>query len=475
MPNIQKILLMQIHYTHNRCIPLSIAYIAAVLEKEGYSVEVYDPLPYEEYDIERKIVDFKPDIVGISCMSATFNKALGIAKRIKHANKNIPIVFGGIHVTALPKESLSNIAIDYVIIGEGEYTFLDLIKAVNNNEPLSKVKGLAYKKDNDVFVNEPRPLIQNLDELPLPARHLFPRWYFMRWMVMRGQWLNGTNMMSSRGCVYDCSYCASKVMFGRQVRFISPLKVVDEIEHLAKDYKIKAIAFSDDTFSLNEARAIEICSEIIRRKLNKKIKFRVQLRANTASDSLLKNLKEAGCIQVDIGVESGSQRILNLLNKAITVRQVRNAFSLFKKYNLNTCATFMIGNPTESAKEINADYTQFFITTPYPGTKLYNDLSLNFNDLNFNLLHHGGVELKSYVNSKIPAEQLTRLQQELNNEFLKKSGLKMMLKPLLIYDTILLALQQPSLVKDAIVKAYKTKKIVELYRTFYEGHNFRRF
>jgi len=482
MNKISKVLLVQVHYTHNRCVPLSIAYIAAVLEKNNYKVSIYDPPPYEEFNIKKEIQRLEPGIIGISCMSATFNKALEIAKEIKKY-KDIPVVFGGIHATALPKETLSHDEIDYVIVGEGEYTFLDLVNCLNEGNDLNSVKGLCRKKNHKIIINSTRPMLQNLDELPFPARHLFPKWYFMRWMCMRGRWIKGTNMMSSRGCVYDCSYCASKVMFGRAVRFISPKRVVDEIEHLVKDYGMKAITFSDDTFSINEGRAIEICNEIKARGLNK-TKFRIQLRANTISENLLKSLREAGCVQVDVGVESGSQRILNILNKNITIGQVRNAFALFRKYDINTCATFMIGNPTETiedieltrklASEINADYTQFFITTPYPGTKLYNDIIKTNNSLDFSSLHHGGTGLTSHVCSNIQKEKLISLQQELNEQFLKKAGIKM-LSLLLILDTISLIAQKPGLLRDAILNVYKTKRVTEAYRTFYEGHNFRRF
>ena len=477
-----KVLLMQTHYTHSRCVPLSIAYIAAVLEKNKHTVNIYDPPPYEKFNIKDELRRFNPDMVGISCMSATFNRALSIAREIKNFNQDTLVVFGGIHATALPKETISNKEVDYVVIGEGEYTFLELLEALDNKKTINEVNGLCHKKDGCITVNAPRPLMQNLDELPFPARHLFPKWYFMRWMCMRGRYIKGTNMMSARGCPYDCSYCASKVMFGRNARFISPKKVVDEIEHLVKEHGMKAITFSDDTFSVNEKRAIEMCNEIKKRGLDK-IKFRVQLRANTVSENLLKNLKEAGCIQVDVGVESGSQRILNILNKNITTEQARNAFKLFKKYKLNTCATFMIGNPTETlddiemtralAKEINADYTQFFITTPYPGTKLYEDVMKSTSKINIDNLHHGGAELTSYIKSEIPPKKLIMLQKELNEEFLKKAGIKM-ISPLLIADTILLAAQKPRLLKDAMLNAYKTKRVTEAYRILYEGHNFRK-
>ena len=414
-------------------------------------------------------------------MTTTFTRALSIAKEIK-ALKDIPVVLGGIHATAMPRDVLSNKEIDYVIIGEGEYAFAELAKAIENKSDLAEVNGLGYKNHGKISINKPRGLIENLDALPLPARHLLPKWYFDRWMVMRGHWLKGTNMMSARGCVYNCSYCASKVMFGRRLRFISPNRVVDEIEHLIRHYGIDAITFSDDTFSIDKKGAIEICNEIKRRKL-KAIKFRVQLRANTVSDELLKSLKDAGCIQVDIGVESGSQRILDILNKNITVEQVRTAFKLFKKYSLYTCATFMIGNPTETmddiemtrnlAREIKADYAQFFITTPYPGTKLYEDIVKTNEAMSFDKLHHGGDELTSYVDSKVPIKELIELQKKLNEEFLRKAGMKM-ISPLLAWDTFALILQRPGILKEALLKFKETKRITDIYRIFYEGHDSRK-
>jgi len=429
-----KILLTSARRDFARFIPLGIAYLAAFLEKEGHNVRVYDELPHAK-TFKSQLEEFKPDVVAVSCMTATFGRAESLAKETKEYNSQIPVVFGGIHPTSAPQETLANEFVDFITIGEGELTFAELLRKIESGEKdFSGILGLAYKKDGQVQINPRRELIKDLDSIPFPARHLFDmKYYAQRWNWPRGHWLKTANLMSSRGCPYSCTYCASKVMFGMTFRAQSVKRTVDEVEHLVKDYGFECMAFSDDTFAIDKKRAIEIAREMKRRIPN--ILFRVQLRANTCDEDLIIELKKAGCIQVDIGVESGSEKVLKIIDKKVTIEQIKNAFAVVKKYGIGSSATFIIGIPGETqedinmsealAKEIDSDYTQFFILTPYPGTPIYNfarenNLFLNPNH-SMDDFRHGGENLKPMLKVALSPEQLITERDRLNSQFVDRT------------------------------------------------------
>lgn len=477
---VKNVLLIPVHLLHVRSIPLGIAYIAAVLEKNGYKVRVYDPAPYEKPHLKKTIEWFKPDIICISCMTPSFPRACRMARKIKE-NFDIPIVFGGVHATVAPEETLKNGFVDYIIAGEGENALLELLKVMSDGGNPKGVLGLGYREGRGLRINPPRPLIEDLDSLPFPARHLFSGWYFRRFVLFRGLWIKAGNMVSSRGCPYNCSYCSSRLMFGRRVRFRSPKNVVDEMEHLLKKYRLRGIALSDDTFTCNEKRAIEICREIRKRKLD--FVWRVQGRVDTISDRLVGELVRAGCIQIDIGVESGSERILKVLQKGITPEQVIRAFRILKKYRIRTCATFMIGSPTEThedieltrelARKIKADYTQFFITTPFPGTEMYNDIVAedpSFSRIPYDHFICGGENLVPLIKNTIPHSELVKLQKDLNEEFMRGAA-KSMINEWFIADMVALCLQRPDVMLRAAKKFIKTGRLSDVYRVFYNSYN----
>ncbi|MEK9135215.1 MAG: radical SAM protein [Patescibacteria group bacterium] len=429
-----KVLLIPAKRDFARFIPLGVAYLAAYLEREKYDVKVYDELP-DSVPFKEFLKEFKPDVVGISCMTATFGKAENLAKEVKSYKADLPVIFGGIHPTSAPKETLQNSFVDFVAMGEGEETFAELLKELETgNADFSKIKGLAFKKDGDVVINERRPLIKDLDSLPLPARHLFNMdYYTQRWNWPRGHWLKTANLMSSRGCPYSCTYCASKVMFGITFRANSVKKTMEEVSELVDKYGFECVSFSDDTFAIDKKRAIEVAQEM--HKKYPGLLFRVQLRANTCDEDLIAEFKKANCIQVDIGVESGSERVLKLIDKKITPEQVKKAFATVKKYGMGSSATFIIGIPGETiedikmseelAKEIDSDYTQFFILTPYPGTPIYNfamenDLFLN-PDHSMDDFRHGGENLKPMLKVSLTPEQLIIERDRLNSQFVDKA------------------------------------------------------
>ncbi len=475
-----RMLLIPTHMDNpNRAVPLGIGYIAAYLLKLGHVIQVYDPLPFKSQNVLEAVDKFKPDAIGLSCVTPTYTKACEIAKEIK-TKFNIPIIFGGVHPTALPEEVLKNDFVDFVVCGEGEVTFAELLTALSGEKQLKDISGLVFKQAGTMVKTPPRQLIENLDDIPFPARQLFDKWYFMRSMIIRGLWLKSANVIASRGCPYGCTYCASKVLFGRQTRFRSAKNIADEIEHLIKEYKVEAISFSDDLLVVNKPLMKELYGEIKRRKI--KLKCRMQIRADCVTDELVKMLKDIGCVQFDVGVESGSEKTLKLLNKNITPEHARNAFKIFKQNGVRACASFMLGSPGETMDDINktvqlardiaADYTSFFITTPYPGTPIYNDLAATkqIEAVSYEFYHHGGNELRSLIKNTVSHEQLLQLQTKLDDEFQKNARFSFLMDWQVWRDMTLLVIRKPDLIVTSLRKYLKTKKLSALYKTFYYAY-----
>lgn len=471
-----KILFISARIDTARFIPLGIASIAAYLEQQGHECAVYDEIPGCE-SLETVFDSFKPDVVGISCMTSTYSTACDHAQTIRKLDPELPIIFGGIHPTSVPAETIAEDFIDFVVIGEGEIPMTNLLNALESGSDPKDINGLAFMDKGEVVITSPQDLIHDIDSLPMPARHLFDMdYYTQRWNWPRGYWLKTANMMSSRGCPFECIYCASKVMFGRKFRAREINRTVDEIEHLVKEYGFECISFSDDTFSINRKRAIGICREIRRRGL--KIKLRVQLRANTTWDDLVVELKKAGCIHIDIGVESGSPKILEVLKKGITIEQVKNATNIIRSHGIRCGVTFIIGTPGELledvamtqklAETIDADYTQFFIMTPYPGTELFqyaSDNNLFAREFNFSDFKHGGAELKPFLNVSISQDKLLDLQDELNKKFMRKIVTNYFGQPKFLSDLLLLFIKKPRTLWDFVFTLATTGSVGKSLKT----------
>jgi len=364
--------------------PISLGYLAAVLLEEGIDVKVVDA--YAERigleEVLEKVRAYMPDFIGISCLTSNAYICHRIAKKIKDFNKEIKIIFGGVHAALMPNEVMNNESIDVVIRGEGEYSFLETVKAFAENRELSSVKGITYRKNSEVISNPDMEYIEDLDDLPFPAWELFnldlyrpvPHW------VLVSSKLPVFPFLTSRACPYNCTFCSLKIM-GKKRRVRSVKNTVDELEYLANKFNAKQIIFWDAIFPLVKSRGMEICDEIIKRGLHKRIKWMCETRVNVVDLELLKKMKEAGCRRVFYGIESGVQELLNNIRKGFTLDQVRKAIKLTKKAKIEITACFMLGLPGETkelsqqtidfAKELNTDYAKFNMTIPYPGTELY--------------------------------------------------------------------------------------------------------
>lgn len=360
--------------------PLGILYIAAVLEKNGYKVSVTDGSKEDYYHMQKKIRKEKPDIVGVSSMTFLWNKAKKLISELKEEVPETFIVAGGPHPTIYKKRCLEESPLlDGVIVGEGEFAMLELVEKLEKGNPLKNVNGLIYRDGGKIVENPPRPLIPDLDALPLPARGLIdildyvpaPEQYKVRPV---------TNMMGSRGCPFRCIYC-SKIT-GNTVRFRSPQNMVDEIEELVNRYGIKEIAFFDDTFTVNKKRVIEFTKLLKQSGLD--IVWCAHARVNTVDKELLKSMADTGCWRLFYGIESMLQKNMDTLKKGITVDQAYNAIKWTRDIGIESEASFMFGIPGEThedalktielIKKLNPDYAKFFPITPIPGTELYDNI-----------------------------------------------------------------------------------------------------
>jgi len=361
-------------------IPLGLAYLASPLEKDGHTVKIVDSpsLGYEFDDVKEEIKKFAPEVVGITATTSNIYNAYNVAQLAKGIDPRIKVIIGGPHVTFTAKQTLTECPfIDIVVRGEGEVTFRELVNKLQffgeDFSLLKQIKGITFKIKDTIIETEDRPFIKNLDEIPFPAYHLLP---MERYKVRNKRF---GNIITSRGCPFSCIFCSSSQLFGKIWRARSPENVIKEIKLLKEKYNVTEIEFLDDTFTLNRKRAEKICDLLIKEKL--KISWACSSRVDTIDKGLIEKLKMAGCHTIYVGVESGSQEILNIINKGITLSQAEKTINLIKKVKLNSFASFIIGIPGETvktikstinfAKKLSPSFVQFTICTPYPGTKLF--------------------------------------------------------------------------------------------------------
>ncbi len=363
-----------------RAPPLGLAYIAAVLEQAGHKVSIIDAASLEMSvkDAAKAVLAENPDVVGISAVTPTVKGGYAVARRVKEADSDIPVVMGGPHVSFMYEEALKNGA-DYVAVGEGEYTMLELVEhleARGMGEEPKQVKGLVYRdKEGRLKATPPRPLIRNIDELPEPARHLLP----MDKYTLFDKPIKIIHVMASRGCPYGCIYCTTSYFWGRRYRIRSVEKVVDEIEKAVEKYKTNIVVFSDDELTLIRKWVFDLTDEIKRRGLD--ITFTCGSRVSSVTPEMLKRLKEAGCTTIYYGVESYKDEDIEKIGKRITMKQVINAVKWTRESGIESAGSFILGFPWQTiddmkntvkfAERLGVDYAQFTVATPYPGTPLY--------------------------------------------------------------------------------------------------------
>lgn len=431
--------------------PLNLTFIASYLLKYGrykYDIKLVD-VNFSDNPIG-EIMRFAPHVVGFTSLSPYMLDIYDFCKHLRDINKDILLICGGVHATINPQEVIEN-GFDVAVVGEGEITFQELIDRYIESfltldyKLLSGIDGIVYRNNEQRIVrNKEREAISNLDIIPHPARYLLNNLgYHERYYIIRGMNTFGVyTLHGGRGCPYRCIFCCVNFTVNGKVRLHSPEYIVDEVDILVNRYKAKWIFFTDDTFLINKEHVKKICNLLIDKGLNRKVNWEVQVRTNLIKEQdvgLLRLMRKAGCRQVDIGFESGSQRMLTLIKGVgITIDDHRRAIDLMNNAGINVMGTFILGTPSETYDEM-MDTRQFIMKNykkihrfqigcmiPYPGTRVY-EMAVGRGIIKDNYLEllqkekrmkseHGAV----VYSDTIPQEEVLKVRIELDNLSLKK-------------------------------------------------------
>ena len=391
-------------------LPLGLLYVAAVLEKAGYKAEILDAfqtdfsfrkigditevgMPYGK--ISDEIRRRKPDIVGIANpFTCQVEHAIRVADIVKEIDSNILTVVGGPHGTVVPVEFLEEAKnVDIAVIGEGEYTMLDIVRFFEGNIKISDIQGIAHRKDNKVVLNSSRPFIKNLDDLPYPAYHLVDMEQYLspKKVEYRSFQDRALSMVTSRGCPFNCNFCSVHLHMGKMFRPHSVDYVVDHIEHVVDKYRVKTMYFEDDNLTLDLKRFEAICDKIIERDITVNWETPNGVRADYLTLNLLEKMKKSGCQSVFVGIESGDQFVLdNIIDKSLNLKDVIKFAENCKKIGLKTGAFYIIGFPGEKKENMmkTVDFAlmlkrkydvgmHLLFATPSYGTRLYQECKKN--------------------------------------------------------------------------------------------------
>ena len=362
--------------------PLGLLYLATVLKQNGIAVEVVDTAveKFTWNDLKEKLLRTRPQVVGITSLTEYRFEAFRTAELAKKIVPEALVVMGGPHVSLTAEDTLRHVpGVDLVIRGEGEGSFLQLIRGLQEGRPLSEVRGLSFREDGRIRHNPPADLIKDLDRIPFPDRDLLPakKYPFTLAVPGRGR-LPAAHIITSRGCPFGCSFCATSQLAGRTWRARSPENVISEIEALIDRYQLRTIWFYDDTFNMNKARVERICELILEKKLD--INFTCSIRVDLADRAFLQKMKAAGCFKVFYGVESGSQRVLDeVCGKKITLDQVRQVSRWLDEVGIIKNPGYIISFPGETREDARATMAlikeiggeaSLSLLRIYPGTKI---------------------------------------------------------------------------------------------------------
>jgi anaerobic magnesium-protoporphyrin IX monomethyl ester cyclase len=357
-------------------IPVALGCLSAYLTKNGIKTKVIDEeLTEVTPSTLRELTEGleKPYIFGLSLLTAHAVRGYELAEMIKTEFPDSVVIAGGVHVSILPDAPLNCRYIDYLVRGEGEETLLRLYNALRGAEDPTELLGVSFRRDGQIIHNPDAPLIPDLDDIPLFPYELFenPK-YDMGFIT------------TSRGCPYKCTYCSQRVLTGSTYRFRSPEKVLEELDILVNHYKQKQIVFYDDNFCIKKKRVTQLCELIIEHGFHNKCKYSVQTRADNFHEDIVPIMLEAGFAHVGFGMETGVDRIAELVGKEETTAEHFTAIDLAKKYGMDISIFMIFGFPTETAEDRKASFdvvqstgieaTKYNNLIPYPGTPLYKDL-----------------------------------------------------------------------------------------------------
>ena len=422
-------------------VPLSLAYIAAVLEKNGHVVSIIDMnVINSHHDFLSKAKEKDYELIGLTATTPIINNCLRTIKILKKLHPRARIVLGGWHATAMPVETMKICRdLDIIVKGEGEATIKELVEALTNQRSLHDLQGILYRNEaGDIVENPDRPLIEDIDSIPFPARHLLPIEDYQKMGVSfitydasslqydksKG-YPNVTHMLTSRGCYNRCTFCADHIIYKQKIRFHSPEHVVAEIKDAISRFNIRIFNILDPVFLLNQNRIRAICKLIIKEKLS--IQWCCQGRvAEKVSFETLDLMRRAGCEKIYYGIESGSPRVLKAINKNITIKQIRDTIANTKKAGIPSHVFFLYGFPGETMddyyytrqliNEVKPNSIEVHEVIPLPGTDLFaSELAANNLDTSsWDRYHY-------YTQKSFHAKKMTKQQLAVRKKFFSLS------------------------------------------------------
>lgn len=402
--------------------PIALMCLSAFLESRGITTEIVDAKVGASRDsriesngdavelILTKLRASRPSIVGITCYTPEYMDVIELSGRVKQSCPGTRVVVGGVHPTLKPQDFFrENGSVDFAVVGEGELTLYDLVTRLSRGGSLDGVEGLMYRGgDGELRSGPPRPLIEDLDTLPPPAfDKINMRYYTMpNPYAIRGIPVSSFYMCYGRGCPFNCTFCVSKHLRktsgpGKYVRYRSSENAVDEVELLKRDYLIDGFYIIDDTFSASLQNAMQFCESLIARRL--KLLWACTTRVNQVSEELLRKMKEAGCVQVDFGIESGSEECLKRVKKGINLSQIKKAFEICGRIGMRTFANVLVNIPDETEEDLRKtvelldllkpSVCSINILTPFVGTDIYDESGLNLRPDEYEILGRPPLEI----------------------------------------------------------------------------------
>ncbi|OIN98372.1 hypothetical protein AUJ67_08715 [Candidatus Desantisbacteria bacterium CG1_02_49_89] len=407
--------------------PLGLLYLAAVV-RDKHEVKIIDGgvLDITVDDVVEEVRRWKPGMVGVTAFTPTVYRASAICKAVKEFDKGIITVMGGPHPSALPEESMKDASVDVVVVGEGERILKELVEALEKGGDLSAVRGILYRKDGKVVSNPLQERIPQLDELPFPARDMVDMGVY-RPSVLHYKNFPAFSVMCGRGCPHRCTFCSCAKVFRGRVTMRSPENVIGEIKFLIDKYGAREIMVWDDTFGIFKDWTVKFCDMI--KPLN--VTWSAWMRADLADPDILKKMAGSGCWHISYGVESGNQKVLDTIKKGFTVEQVRKAFKWTHEAGMEARGTFILGLPNETwdtmmdtiniAIEIKADYAQFQLLTPYPGTELWDTIN-QYGEFTTNDLSKYTIWFPVFVPKGLTKERLEQAHKLAYRKFYFRAG-----------------------------------------------------
>ncbi len=379
--------------------PLGLGYVAAVLLQNGLDVQIVDAAAERKTpaDIVERIQRDGIDVVGIGATTYSYFDAIDVGRAIKaYAGDRIPVVLGGPHISAIPSHAMDCEAFDYGVLGEGEYTFLELVQTLARGGDPAAIPGIVYRRDDDLVFSPKRPVVMDLDTIPFPARHLFKTHLYAS-LPTDVRYLPKFTQIPTRGCPFQCNFCDSAAVTGKKYRAPSPKYLVDEMEHMKKDFGVREVAFAATTFTVSHKKTDLFLDELMDRRLH--MAWTASTRVDVVDFEMLKKMKKAGCWSIRMGIESGNDDVLKFIQRGMTTEEVRRVVNWADEAGMQIKAFFIIGHLPDTPATIKQsidfacslplDDVTVQINTPLPNTPSfkmapqYGVLNPDFSQYNF--------------------------------------------------------------------------------------------